>query len=93
MAVVTDVTLTRWGNSQGLRIPREVCDLLGIGVGSRATVSADASSGVVTLAFERPGRRYARSRRVSIEELCAGWDGDRVGEEWGGPDVGGEVVP
>ena len=29
---------------------------------------------------------------MTMEEFAAGWEGPRVGKEWGGSDVGAEVV-
>ena len=85
-------TLTKWGNSQGVRIPKDVCDLLGVQIGAPVGLSVDQAKSEVTITFKRPERKYQRSRKVSMEELCAGWDGGKVGTEWGGPDVGAEVV-
>ena len=92
MEAFTDATLVKWGNSQGLRIPKDVCDMLGIGVGSKARIIVDAPHSTMTLQFEQPQRKYHRSRKVSMEELCEGWSGGKVGEEWAGSDVGAEVV-
>ena len=92
METIMKTTLAKWGNSQGFRIPKEVCELLGIGLGSEAQMTVDAPNQQVTLTFEQPKRKYHRSRKVSLEELCAGWSGGKVGEEWGGADVGAEVV-
>lgn len=85
-------TLARWGNSQGVRIPKDVCEMLGIHIGAIADMRVDQAKSEVVLKFERPAERYQRNRKVSMEDLCAGWTGGRVGEEWGGPDVGAEVV-
>ncbi|WP_165054561.1 MULTISPECIES: AbrB/MazE/SpoVT family DNA-binding domain-containing protein [unclassified Adlercreutzia] len=85
-------TLAKWGNSQGVRIPKDICELIGIQVGSAVSIRADQAKSEVVLTFEKPDDGYRRSRKVSMEELCAGWSGERVGEEWGGPDVGAEVV-
>lgn len=93
METVVEATLTKWGNSQGFRMSKEVCDLLGISPGARARMRVDAPRAQVTLTFEQPTRKYHRSRKVTMEELCADWKGGKVGEEWGGPDVGAEVVP
>lgn len=92
MSVATTGTLAKWGNSQGVRIPKDICELLGVQVGSAVSIEADQARSEVILVFEKPGSRYQRNRRVSMEELCAGWSGEKVGEEWGGPDVGAEVV-
>lgn len=85
-------TLAKWGNSQGVRIPKDVCDLLGVQVGALVGLSVDQAKSAVIITFEKPARRYQRSRKVSMEQLCADWEGDKVGVEWGGPDVGAEVV-
>ncbi len=85
-------TLSKWGNSQGIRIPKEVCDLLGVGIGSPMKIEVDQTQSRMTVSFDRPERKYRRNRKVSLMELCDGWDGEKVGEEWGGPDVGAEVV-
>ena len=29
---------------------------------------------------------------MTMEEFAAGWEGTKVGKEWGGSDVGAEVV-
>lgn len=88
----TSSTLTKWGNSQGVRIPKEICDLLGAKVGTEVDLTVDQAKSQLTLTFEQPGRKYHRNRKVSIQDLCADWKGDKVGEEWGGSDVGSEVV-
>lgn len=85
-------TLSKWGNSQGVRIPKSVCSRLGAEVGDPVELKVDEAKGQVIVAFEFDRREYQRNRKVSMEELCAGWDGGKVGEEWGGPDVGAEVV-
>ncbi len=85
-------TLTKWGNSQGIRIPSSTCELLGISAGARAEIEADPVTSTLTVRFERPTGNYARHRKMTLEEFAAGWTGGKVGQEWGGPDVGAEVV-
>lgn len=92
MESVIEGTLAKWGNSQGIRIPKEVCERLGAKVGDPVRMQVDEAKGQVTVVFEYDAHRYHRSRKVSIEELCAGWSGGKIGEEWSGPDVGAEVV-
>lgn len=87
-----ETTLGRWGNSNAVRVPAEACEELGIQPGSRAEIDVDPRNSVLILKFKGGGKRYARSRRMSMEEFAAGWDGGKVGEEWGGPDVGKEAV-
>ncbi len=88
----TAATLSKWGNSQGIRIPKDLCDLLGVNVGAVADIEANQARSSLVITFEQPRRKYRRNRRVSMEELCAGWEGGKIGEEWGGPDVGAEEV-
>lgn len=92
MNTIATGTLAKWGNSQGVRIPKDMCDLLGLRVGSPVDIEANVAKSELTLKAAHLEKKYSRSRRVSIEELCKGWHGNKVGEEWGGEDVGAEVV-
>ncbi len=87
-------SLARWGNSQGVRIPKDVCELVGAHVGDVVTMDVNEELGELTLRFSaaRQTPTFRRRRRVTLQELCEGYEGMRVGEEWDGPDVGAEVV-
>lgn len=85
-------TLAKWGNSQGVRIPKDMCELLGARIGTPVDIRADQAKSELVIKFARPDGRYHRNRKVSMEELCSDWVGEKVGEEWGGIDVGLEVV-
>ena len=85
-------TLQKWGNSQGIRIPKEVCDAFGAGIGSVVEMTVDEARYQLTISFERPHGKYHRNRKLTMEELMGAWQGEKVGEEWGGQDVGAEVV-
>lgn len=87
-----EATLVKWGNSQGVRIPSQICGELGVRPGAVAEVTVDPVHSSLTLTFEKPRRRYSRTRKMTMEEFAAGWDGGKVGQEWGGPDVGAEVI-
>ncbi|NHM14610.1 AbrB/MazE/SpoVT family DNA-binding domain-containing protein [Xiamenia xianingshaonis] len=52
------VTLAKWGNSQGILIPKSVCEALGLSIGDKMELRTDAPSLVLT-----PQRKYHRSRR------------------------------
>ena len=78
-------TLQRWGNSQGIRIPKAIVESLGMGIGSELLVelSEDRSRITVTPAADsRPVRGRHR-----IEDLVASSAPDAlVGEyDWGEP--------
>ena len=88
--------LVKWGNSQGIRIPKDVCEMLDITVGSMGHMEIDYDSSSITITFEKnyDPPRYTRRSHATLEELAAqaGWDGSKVGSEWGGDDVGSEEV-
>ena len=85
-------TVAKWGNSQGLRIPREICNSLGIEAGTKADIDIDLTNSCLIVKFDKPKSRYSRNRKVSMAELTKDWNGEKAGEEWGGDDVGAEVV-
>ena len=84
---MSQATLSKWGNSQGVRIPREYCDLLGARVGDTIAIEYDSSRNALVLSFDKPGRKYQRNRKMSLEEFVGEWSGGKVGEEIPG-DVG-----
>ena len=90
-------TLSKWGNSNGVRIPAEVLSELGVSTGDVAVLEHDALSRRVTLTFgpreDDGSRTYRRHRKMSLEEFADGWTGGRADtNEWGGGDVDAEVV-
>ena len=93
---MSTATLKKWGNSQGIIIPKSVCDEVGVRVEDDFTLTVEG--GAIVL---RPTRQeHCRTRTVTIGELFAGWEGEYeppadwpcVGNEidWGEP-VGNEV--
>lgn len=90
MDAVMDATLVKWGNSQGLRVPKEACDLLGIDLGAKAKMVVDSASSQLLITFEQPKRQFQRTRKVSIEELFEGFEGEyEPPADW--PLLGNEV--
>lgn len=85
-------TLGKWRNSHALTVPSDICNALGLVPGAKADVECDLGSCCVVYRFEKPGRRYSRSRKMTMEEFAAGWSGPKAGEEWCGSDLGAEVV-
>ena len=47
-----DAVLGKWGNSKALRVPSELCNQLGIDVGSVAKVTVNESSRSLIFSFE-----------------------------------------
>jgi antitoxin MazE len=77
------VTLHRWGNSVGLRLPKPLLDQLGLKEGSEVDVKVENNRLVI-----EPSRR----RRYTMAELLEGFTPDDwPGEVDWGPPVGKEV--
>ena len=77
------VQVSRWGNSLGLRLPKELAARLGIGEGARVDVSEDR--GRIVISVDRPV--------YTLEELLVGMTPEAMHEafDWG-EDVGRERV-
>jgi antitoxin MazE len=77
------VQVSRWGNSLGVRLPKELAMRLGVTDGSRVEMTAEPGRIVISVA--RPV--------YSLEELLVGMTPEAMHEafDWGG-DVGREVV-
>jgi antitoxin MazE len=77
------VQVTKWGNSLGIRVPKELATRVGLSEGSRVEVTADGDR--IIISAERPV--------YTLDELLVGMTPDAMHEafEWG-PDVGDEVV-
>lgn len=77
------VQLTRWGNSLGMRVPKELVSRFGLKAGARVEVQAEANRIVITL--PRPEYR--------IEDLVADMTHENMRQafDWG-PDVGREII-
>jgi len=88
---MTTSTLTKWGNGQGILIPKSLCDKLGLSVGDKVTLELDGNRIDI-----RPQRAtFKRSRNISIDAIFKDWNGayqppadwDSAGAEvdWGKP--------
>ena len=80
------------GESKALRVPSELCSQLGIDIGSVAKVTVNESDRSLTFSFETMHQAYSRIKRMTMEKFAAGLEGPKTGKEWGGSDVGAEVV-
>lgn len=70
--------IQKWGNSQGVRIPKSILQMLGWN--ERESVRMDAADGKLILSRPR--------RHKTIEERFAGFSGNYVKEnvDWGEPE-------
>ncbi|HSK38772.1 MAG TPA: AbrB/MazE/SpoVT family DNA-binding domain-containing protein [Arenibaculum sp.] len=77
------VHLARWGNSLGIRIPKDIAGRFGLTEGAR--VDIDAEEDRIVISVTRP--------RYSLHELLAGMTPEAMREafDWG-PERGREVV-
>lgn len=77
------VQLARWGNSLGIRIPKDIASQVGLRDGTRVDIKAEGDRIVITA--DRP--------RYNLDELMKGVTPEAMREafDWG-PDVGREVV-
>ena len=77
--------IVKWGNSQGIRLPKTLLALLRISDNDAVEVEAEMDKIIIKKAAAAP-------KHKTIEELFAGYNGDYVPDEmdWGSP-VGREV--
>ena len=92
----TKTKLCSWGTSRAVRIPKAVCEMVGIEVQSDLTMTTarDAGGPYIIIRPERSAHRaFSDAPYRSMDELFAGYDGGYVpGEcDWGA-DVGAEVL-
>ena len=77
------VTLHKWGNSVGLRVPKPLLEQLGLKEGTQVDVKVEGDR----LVIERH-----RPRRLTLKEVLKGFTPDnQPGEVDWGPPVGKEV--
>jgi len=79
-------TIQKWGNSNAVRLPKNILEELLLGENDKVEITEENDSIII--------RKAVRKRRAkkSLEELFANYDGDYQCEEidWG-PPVGNEV--
>ena len=88
--------LKSWGTSRGVRIPKRLCEWLGIGIGSELAMRPGTDEEGAYLMI-RPSatqhRTYGDVSPISMDEAFAGYSGDYIPCEadWG-DDAGSEAV-
>lgn len=66
-------TLKKWGNSQGVIIPKAVCEYASLSLDDEMDIRVEKGTGDIVLSPAK--RRYRRSGKVSAAELFSGWHG------------------
>ncbi len=79
-----ETTIVKWGNSQGVRLPKHLLESAGIG--EQETVEIVAKNNVILI------KKIDAKRRKTIKERFQGFKGAHDAEiiDWGGP-VGNEI--
>lgn len=62
-------TLQRWGNSQGVRIPKQLVERIGVDIGSEVLISLSHDQSTITIAPVQDSRPVRGRHR--IEDLIA----------------------
>lgn len=89
-------SIEQWGSSRAVRIPRIMCDAMGIDIGNDVVMrsGSDALGPFVLIRPVESGHRsYTDAPYISMGEVFEGYEGDYKPREadWG-PDVGAEVI-
>jgi antitoxin MazE len=77
------VQVARWGNSLGVRIPKDIAGRVGLAEGTRVEIEAEDDR--IVISFARP--------RFRLEDMLAGMTPEALHDafDWG-PDAGREAV-
>src|SRR5690625_3511704 len=62
---MSTVTAQKWGNSLGVRIPKEVADKIGIGQGSEMELNVIERENTITLKPKKTRKKYTLEELVS----------------------------
>ena len=70
--------LQKWGNSQGIRIPKEILNEISLNEGDNVDISASGNTIVIR-------RMYQPLKKISLEELFKNSNIKQTEENWGDP--------
>jgi antitoxin MazE len=62
---MTTATLSKWGNAQGIRIPKAFCEQLGLHVGDKVSIKLEGKQLIIG----------ESANPYSIDNLMRNWDG------------------
>ena len=76
--------LRKWGNGQGVLIPRAAVEESGIALGDQMDIEVSSNGFIVLMPIKH---RFRRRKKVTITELFKGYSGDYQPTEldWGAP--------
>ena len=77
---MAEATISRWGNSEAVRIPRHLLQLAGFESGEKVLIEFDSVGSLTISHGHRQGdhRRVRPRRSVSFEELFRDYGGGRL---------------
>ena len=82
--IFMQATIQKWGNSQGIRIPKAFLEALGMMENDLVELNRVDDNIVITKVKEK--------KELTLEEIFKDYDGEYAAEEFdGGPPVGKEV--
>ncbi len=82
-------TLQKWGNSQGIRLPKPLLNALGLKQSAQIQLVLDAKRGTIVLTAAKPQRK--KRGRHRIEDLVSAMPRKYKAEEFGWGASGKEV--
>lgn len=62
---MSTVTAQKWGNSLGIRIPKDAADILGIDQGSEMTLNVIGNENIITLKPKKGRKKYTLQELLS----------------------------
>ena len=79
-----NATIQKWGNSQGIRIPKAILEMALFEPDEQVDITAEENKIII--------RKVARKKYITLEERLKDFDGEYVFEEcdWGKP-MGNEI--
>ena len=81
--------LAKWGNGQGVRIPKSICEQIGVSVGDTVYIRVGPEN---SLALIFPRTKYQRRRIATMDDLLGSRKGSFPSVDLWGEDIGAEVV-
>ena len=69
--IMPTATLNKWGNSQGIIIPKSACSLIGINIGDELNLEVTKNHIEITPVKQT----YSRTKKLTAEEVFAEWNG------------------
>ena len=76
--------LRKWGNGQGVLIPKATIEVSGLALGDQLDIDVNSDGYII---LKPTGRKFRRNRKVTIAEIFEGYTGNYQPTEldWGAP--------